>query len=241
MNFWQRRWLSDRLHRTSRNTAPTPFYSPPLPVASAELEKPKRDPELARVLRLKLNPAKALKQLEEACYKDNPELVKVLLAVIPPDQLNNTPRQSSSALEKFVARGYIELPWIKPCNNEHLTCIELLLNAGARWNPAPESLRGIRRDILRHDVRYIVQLIRLLLYTPNIANIEQLIELCRSAALENKIGTVDQPLVREIKALRRSKHLPKTPDVATTIEANALISPNPPPNTGSSQPTTSES
>lgn len=206
MNHWQRQWLSDRLHRKSQDTAALPIHNPPPLGAPSELQrKPKKHPDIAKVLRLKPNATQALKLLEEASYKDSPELVRVLLAAIPRDLLNNTTRQSSSALERFVARGYFNFSGSTSYDEEHLKSIEQLLDAGARWNPAVEEIRSIRRDIMRYDARYIVQLLRLLFYTPNAANIEQLLELCRSKALEDKIVTADQPLLSEIKALRKSK------------------------------------
>jgi hypothetical protein len=218
MNHWQRQWLSDRLHRKSHDTTPTPAHIPlPLSLESDSQRKPKKHPEIAKVLRLKPNATKALKLLEEASYKDSPELVRVLLDAIPPDQLNNTTRHSSSALEKFVARGYLNFPGSISHNEEHLKSIEQLLDAGARWNPPAQEIRGVRRDLMRYDARYIVQLLRLLFYAQNVANIEQLLELCRSKALEDKIITVDQPLVSEIKALRKSKHPIKASDTAAEM------------------------
>jgi hypothetical protein len=91
--------------------------------------------------------------------------------------------------------------------NENLRRLELLLDAGAHWNPDLKEMRYLRRNLLDHDNRYIVQLLRLLLYTPDAANLDTLLELCRSQTLMARIGTVDAPLVQEIHSLRKKRRL----------------------------------
>jgi hypothetical protein len=81
--------------------------------------------------------------------------------------------------------------------------MRLLLDAGARWSPPSKELRYIRRNLNEHESRYIVQLLRLLLYTPGAADTENLLLLCDSAALRAKIAEVDAPLLQEIKTLRK--------------------------------------
>ena len=68
-----------------------------------------------------------------------------------------------------------------------------------------EHLRDTRRNLLRHEPRYIVQVLRLLLYTSDAADLESILELCRSSVLEAKIATVDAFLVKEIRELRIKK------------------------------------
>jgi hypothetical protein len=68
---------------------------------------------------------------------------------------------------------------------------------------------------MEHEPRYIVQLLRLLMYTPNAANTDSLIELCRSQTLLGKIAAVDLPLVQEIKQLRKAH-----PDITTSTPRN---------------------
>jgi hypothetical protein len=206
MNHWQRQWLSDRLHRKSKDTStPVAYHPAPANIDTQPNRKPRKHPDIAKVNRLKPTPTKALELLEQASHKDSAELVGVVLTNIPREQLNNTPRNSSSALERFVARSCLNLPGSNSSHEEHLTGIELLLDAGARWNPPSEEIRSVRRSLLGHDARYVVQILRLLLYTAQAADIEQFLEICRSKSLEDKIATVDRPLVDEIKALRKSK------------------------------------
>jgi len=204
MNHWQRQWLSDRLHRKSHNTPQATAFIPPSIERVKPEQKPKKDPDIARALRLKPDASKALAWLDRTVHKSNPDLVTVLLASIPADQINNTPRKSSAALEQFVNKSYFPYGWNSTRDAEHLKCVELLLNAGAHWNPPTENLRYCRRAIMGHDSSYIVQLLRLLFRAPNAVNTEQFLELCRSQALEAKIAISDSALIRELKDLRKS-------------------------------------
>jgi ankyrin repeat protein len=165
--------------------------------------------EILKVLHLKPNPQQALDLLDDAAYANNLQLFKTLLAAAPREELNKTPRNSSSVLEKLVARwGHRDLFTRErgdKGDDENLKCIELLLDAGARWNPPTEDLRHCRRHLMEHNPRYIVQVARLLLYTPNAADREQFLELCRSQTLEAKITGADMPLVQEIRSLRKGR------------------------------------
>jgi hypothetical protein len=103
-------------------------------------------------------------------------------------------------------------------DDENLKCVELLLDAGARWNPPPEDLRHARRNILQHDSRYIVQLLRLLLYTPNAVNIPSFLELCHSQSIRAKIIAADMPLARELQDLRKAARSANAADAAAKKE-----------------------
>lgn len=165
-------------------------------------------PEIVKVLQLKPTPAQALDLLSTTTYRHDVKLLQQLLSLIPRELLNDTPRASSKVLESLVSqyphRNFITNVPDEKANAENLQCLELLLDAGARWNPAPEELRYARRNLMGHEPRYIVQLLRLLLYTPEAANLESLLELCRSQTLQSKIVPVDRPLALELQALRKA-------------------------------------
>ena len=69
-----------------------------------------------------------------------------------------------------------------------------------------------------HDPRYIVQLLRLLLYTPDAANLESFLELCHSQTLKAKIATVDAPLIQELQALRKTRSAVSGGDASANTE-----------------------
>jgi hypothetical protein len=165
-------------------------------------------PDILKALNLKPTPTQALELLSHVIYLKDTKLVQNFLGLIPRDKINHTPRASSAALECLVSRSSHHNIFTDSRNEEeeveNLKRLELLLDAGACWNPAPEELRYVRRNLLDHDNRYIVQLLRLLLYTPDAVNLDSFLELCRSQTLMSRIGLVDIPLVRELQALRKT-------------------------------------
>lgn len=167
------------------------------------------DPQMLKVLHLNPTPQQAVALLTATTHKHNIPLVKTLLAKIPREQINHTERNSCKALENLVGSSPDENLFTRVPNEqgnvEKLQCIELLLDAGARWNPPDEELKGDRRYLLRHDGKYIVQLIRLLLYTPNAVDTFHILELCRSQSLMAKVASVDSALVTEMKELRKQQ------------------------------------
>jgi hypothetical protein len=167
--------------------------------------------EIFKALQLKPTPAQAIELLSEVIYLKDAKLLQICLALIPRDQINVPPRNSSVALERLVGcsshRNVFASDQVSHEENENLRRLELLLNAGAHWNPDLKEMRYLRRNLLDHDNRYIVQLLRLLLYTPDAANLDTLLELCRSQTLMARIGTVDAPLVQEIHSLRKKRRL----------------------------------
>jgi len=179
-------------------------------------------PEILKALHLKPTPAQALELLSDATFFGNFKLFQNLLSIVPRDQINHAPRGSSQALENLVSRWAHRDLYNNTRDSkgdaENLQCLELLLDSGARWNPTPEELRHVRRNLLGHEGRYIVQVLRLLVYTPNAANTESLLELCRSQTLEAKITSADAPFVSEIRALRKSHHSLNAGDASTNGE-----------------------
>lgn len=170
------------------------------------------NPEIIKVLHLKPTPAQAVELLAQGAYHDNYDLFQTLLSAIPRDQINDTPRGSSAALESLVSRWahrdlHTNIPDAKG-DAETLKCVELLLDSGARWDPPPDSLRHARRHLNEHDGRYVAQLLRLLIYTPGAANIETLLDFCYTQTLRTKIAGADLPLSQELKELRKAHRTP---------------------------------
>jgi len=164
------------------------------------------NPQIFKSLKLRPNAAQAIELLGDAVTSENIELFQTVLKQVPPKQINNTERGSSEALERVVShwvhRAWSNAPTTKG-DDENLQCIQLLLDMGARWNPAPEQIRYVRRNLKEHEARHIVQVLRLLLYTPGAADLERVLQLCDSAAFQTKIAEADLPLLQEIKALRK--------------------------------------
>ncbi len=186
-----------------------------------------RDPKLLKVLHLNPTAEQAVALLDATSYNHNVELFRQLLQVIPREKLNHSKRDSCVALERLVGSRPAENIFTRipneQANVEKLQSIELLLDAGARWNPPEEELKSDRRSLLKHDGKHIVQVIRLLLYTPKAADASRVLELCRSQSVIGKIALVDAALVTELKQLQRQNRvntgIHKNPD--TVIGAQA--------------------
>jgi hypothetical protein len=172
------------------------------------------NPEILKVLHLKPTPAQAVKLLGEVSYSDDFKLFQSLLASVPKELVNDTDRGSSSALERLVSRWPHTDIYTNQTDgkgdNECLRCIEQLLDLGAHWNPPESELKHIRRNLLKHQPRYVVQLLRLLLYTPEAVNVESILEICRSATLIDRVAGVDAPLAVDIKQLRKAQRTGST-------------------------------
>lgn len=165
--------------------------------------------EIIKVLKLRPNVAQATKLLSDAIFRGNIELVRTLLKQVPPEQINNTPQGSCEALENAVSHWAHRDVWSNTRTvkgeNENLQCMQLLLDRGARWNPAPGDISNVRRNLREHDARYIVQVLRMLLYTPGTADQAKVLHLCDTETFFRKIAEADPPLLQEIKTLRRQK------------------------------------
>lgn len=165
--------------------------------------------QMLKVLHLNPTPSQAVTLLKATNYKHNVPLFKSLLLKIPREHINNSKRNSCEALEDLVGSCPAEDIFTRVSNEQanadKLQCIELLLDAGARWNPSLEELKYDRRNLLRHDARHLVQVIRLLIYTPNAAVTSYVLELCRSQSLIAKIASADAPLASELKQMRKQQ------------------------------------
>lgn len=173
--------------------------------------------EIVKSLKLKPDPVQARALLERAGWSPSKELTQVLVAMLPDKNLNISERGSCPALESLVKKS-------RPVNfgqyssekedTKAIECMEALLNAGARWNPEPDGLRYIRRNLLEHDALYVVRVIRLLLYTPGAADPKLILELCRTPKFRQQMNAGDSKLWEELAALARGESLYGSPSVA---------------------------
>lgn len=169
----------------------------------------RKNPDILKVLKLKPKPADALQLLWDAAHASNLDLFRQLLQPLSREQLNDSPQDSCTVLERLVARSPDRNIWTRAVSTkgdeENLQCIELLLDAGARWNPKPEDFRYPRRHMVGHEGKYLVRLLRLLLYTPDAAEMGLLLDFCNSSTLRAKIAAADPPLLQELKQLRKGR------------------------------------
>jgi hypothetical protein len=182
-------------------------------------------PDILKVLHLNPTPEQAVELLKETASRANSTLFRSLFSKANPAVINDTPLGGSSALDGLLRWAQDRSPWSTDTETkeetETLQCIEMLLDAGAKWRPPAEELRYIRRALLKHDARYIVQVVRLLLYTPGAVDVPQFLEFCRSQSLASQVAVADAHLHQELKELRKC-----TPNLsASDAEARTEIAP----------------
>ena len=126
-----------------------------------------------RALKLKPNPEQARELVYYASFRPTPEIIKYLLNLVPKNELNEGENDSCKALESLVKSSHRDYSWIssgRADEEKHiLESVELLLDHGARWNPPDNDLSCARRGLGTRVPKHVVQLIRLLLYTPGAA------------------------------------------------------------------------
>ncbi len=172
---------------------------------AAEMACCSGEPELVKVLKLRPDPETLQELLSRVLWHPSPEIVRILIKKVPASDLNLGARQSCKAVEAFVERrawsfGYPNMSQTQQ-DDAVGDCLEILLDAGARWNPDPERLGSSRRDLIRNSSRYVVRIIRLLLYVPGAADRALIAELCRTPVVLRKIYESDKVLGKEIDEL----------------------------------------
>jgi hypothetical protein len=173
--------------------------------------------EIIKSLKLKPTLVQARDLLARASLNPSKELAQVLMAMLPDKNLNVSERGSCPALEELVRKGSFAMFSSYPSSTENakaLECMESLLDAGARWNPEPDELRYVRRNLLEHDPLYVVRVIRLLLYTPKAADPKLILELCRTPKGRQQMTTGDPKLWEELTALAKGEPLYGSPPAA---------------------------
>ena len=188
-------------------------------------------PDILKALHLNPNPQQAAQLLRETNHSTNPTLFRSLLSKTNPTVINDTELGGSSALEGLLRRGQDTSPWSTNTQTkdetDSLECIEMILDAGAKWRPPPEQPRYVRRALLKHDARYIVQVVRFLLYTPGAVDVPPFLEFCRHQSIASQIAVADPHLHQELKELRKSARTLSAPDAAAKTDTAAPV-PAPP-------------
>lgn len=164
--------------------------------------------DVIKALKLKPNAEQARPLLALVQYNHSPDLLRALLDLLPGRDTNVSERGSSPALEGLVAR---RRPWIgygsrttpQQEDEQAAECMDELLKAGARWNPPFEELRDIRRALLEHEGVHVARVLRLLLYTPGVCDRAQVLELCRTSAIRQRIHSGDPELLKELTEFAR--------------------------------------
>lgn len=156
---------------------------------------------ILKALNLKPTISQARRLLERAAFFPSLEVMKELLRHLPTDKLNDEERNSCPAVEELVGRSFFT--WYSRFESEErdrqtLAALECLLDAGGRWNPEQDKIDGIRRTLLKHPSRYIVCIVRLLLFTPGAADPLLLVELCRTSSIRQKIMQCDKFLLKDL-------------------------------------------
>lgn len=164
--------------------------------------------DVLKALKLKPNAEQARPILALVQYNPSPDLLRALLEVLPGRDTNVSERGSSPALEGLVAR---RRPWVgygsrttpQQEDEQAAECMDELLQAGARWNPPFEALRDIRRALLVHEGFHVARVLRLLLYTPGSCDRAQVLELCRTSTIRQRIHSGDPELLKELTEFAR--------------------------------------
>lgn len=133
-----------------------------------------------------------------------PDFLSRILEKIDTTALNLRDGGSRTLLERIVHHEFYNFGWYRNKEKEQadqLGCIRILLDHGAKWNPSENYYRSIRKGLCSYDARYIVQVIRLLLYTPGAAPFEKLWSLCNTAKMKHLIYSADDDLWREMNEL----------------------------------------
>jgi hypothetical protein len=149
-------------------------------------------------LKIEPNAAQAVSLLDEGTWQASPHVFSKLLAFVPRDAINDSPRGSSKALEGLIRQSYGLFDFERD-PKEHqeafaLECIRLLLAAGARWAPDLETIRDTRRGIGGNNERYVTEVIRLLLSTDGACDYGAFWEVCRTDKMRRLIRATDKAL-----------------------------------------------
>jgi len=157
------------------------------------------DPKFMEGLKIKPPTGTFGRMLNHASYQPAKPEFKSLLKTISPEELNSGSNGSCDALISLVDHHHWSLgPSYEQRADEEdentLKSIDTLLKAGAKWMPSNEQIRSSRRALLSHSPKYIVRLVRMILYTDGATTIERVWELCRTPSVREKIKQSDERL-----------------------------------------------
>lgn len=162
------------------------------------------EPDLVKALKLRPDPETLQELLYRVTWHPSVEVMKMLIRGVAPEALNSAERRSCKAVEKIIDHrpdfGFRRMT-AEQEGDALAACLEVLLDAGARWNPDFKEIGSVRRDFVRNSPRYIVRVLRLLLYVPGAADRATIIELCRTPIIRRKIYEGDRTLADELDEL----------------------------------------
>lgn len=167
----------------------------------AELACRSKEPTFLKALKLKPTPEQARDLLWFASLRHNPEIIRTLIKIIPGKDLDEPDTRSCKAVEYLVSNSPLFEAHSHDRERSMAACLEMLLDAGAHWNPRHDYLGGIRRDLVRNHSSHVVRIVRLLLYVPGAAQRHVVLELCRTPVIRRKIYDADRTLAKEMDAL----------------------------------------
>lgn len=155
--------------------------------------------------------------LDRFTYNAKPEVIARIISRMPPDELNSAEGNSCNALESLVRAEHYkhrgDYSWMSSKEQEQrdqLESIALLINSGARWDPQQDNLRGTRRGLSSYDGKYIVQVLRLLIYTAGTSPFKKVWELCQTPKMKHLIYGTDDHLWREMNEMALEQGLKGT-------------------------------
>lgn len=161
--------------------------------------------ELLKVL--KIRPTAALMQdfLSTAALYGHVEIIEMLLK-LSPDLVNAGDPFQCDAIGHFLSDGLDR--WAGLCgrgerDERSSKCLELLLEAGARWVPEQDNLSYLRRRFARLEPRDAVRVLRLLLYVPNAVSRSVILDFCDHTSIRRMIYRGDQKLADEMQVMWR--------------------------------------
>jgi hypothetical protein len=144
------------------------------------------------------------------------ELIRKIVERLPGGLINDPEKGSCSALEVLIGREeYHRRDYSSYFLDERAKgiaeAIELLVDAGAKWDPEKDDLRHDRKGLASHGAKHVVRVIRLLTYTSDAAPFETVWKLCNSAKIKSLIQSADYSLWRELQEKAREAGLVPQP------------------------------
>jgi hypothetical protein len=207
-------WAGADLHReVPYNIKYDPSVDDAYKVSAMDTAISQADLDFLEALKIKPSPELRSKILDHAAYSPGKPAFRSLLKQMSSKDLNTGDHGSCPALESLVDRHRYNFSYGGQSEDqreeEALKAIDALLSAGAKWLPSNEKIRYTRRALLSHDGKYIVQVVRMLLYTEGTTTMGHIHELCRTGSISAKITSADRQLWKEILALTSAGNSPK--------------------------------
>ncbi|MCW1883091.1 hypothetical protein OKA04_00015 [Luteolibacter flavescens] len=162
------------------------------------------DLEVFKALQLRPNSEQANVLLSRAAFCESVEILKEILRFLPGPLINQgyppTCLGLERLLESFPCPSFYSYR-LKEREEAAISCMNLLLDRGAKWCPALDQIPNIRRNLLRLESQSISKALRPIVHTPGAGSPAALKELVRTPAIRSKILERDKFLLDDIAAL----------------------------------------